>query len=187
MHRRRVKLSSSAERLTGRIGHGSVLVSGARSIEHRGVVATYDVHERLLGNRRARRRLSHASSPALDDLQAKVLEELRTNDYASVRFSELFPDSSLRQRVDGEGAAFMGAVEQRIARGETEAKDRHKDYLIRAHTRGNEIDLASPWMTCCLSDRLLNVVNAYLGMWSKLEYVDFWYATPVPADSERIQ
>ena len=186
MHRRRVKLSSRTERLTERIGRGSVLVRGARSIEHRGVVATYDVHEHLLRNPRARRRFGRAGSPALDDVQERVLDELRRNDYAIVPFSDLFPDADLRQRVELEGAAFKDSVEGRLARGKSPATG-YKDYLVRAHTRGDELDPTSPWFSCCLSERLLDVANAYLGMWSKLEYVDLWYATPVDADSERVQ
>ena len=32
--------------------------------------------------------------------------------------------------------------------------------------------------------RLLDIANAYLGMWAKLEYVDVWYTPPVE-DAER--
>ena len=34
---------------------------------------------------------------------------------------------------------------------------------------------------------MLGLANAYLHMWSKLEYVDFWYSVPVETDSDRIQ
>jgi hypothetical protein len=33
---------------------------------------------------------------------------------------------------------------------------------------------------------MLGLANAYLQMWSKLEYVDFWYSVPVGTDSGRI-
>ena len=33
---------------------------------------------------------------------------------------------------------------------------------------------------------MLDIANAYLGMWSKLEYVDLWYSVPQPADAERV-
>jgi ectoine hydroxylase-related dioxygenase (phytanoyl-CoA dioxygenase family) len=39
----------------------------------------------------------------------------------------------------------------------------------------------------CLSDSLLPLANAYLRMWSKLEYVDYWYSMPIAPNSERIQ
>jgi len=119
-------------------------------------------------------------------VQQRVLEELQENDYAIVAFSELFPDDDLRQLVAREGEVFKEGVERRLAEG-VAAADRHKDYLVRAHPRGEQIDPASPWFACCLSDSLLGVANAYLGMWSKLEYIDYWYSQPVAADSERIQ
>lgn len=187
MHRRRVTLSSRTERLTKRIGHGSILVRGARAVERRGVIATYDVHDRMLGNRRARSRFGRADKPVLDEVQRRVLDELRENDYAVVAFSELFPDVEVLQGVAREGATFRADVEQRLTEGDTRAADRYKDYLVRRQQRGDEIDLSSPWLACCLSDRLLDVANMYLGMWSKLEYVDFWYSQPVLASSDRIQ
>ena len=36
------------------------------------------------------------------------------------------------------------------------------------------------------SHRLLDIANAYLEMWSKLEYVDIWYSVPQPETGERI-
>ena len=50
----------------------------ATGIERRGVVATYELHDRLLANRGARRRYSHAT-PGLDDVQQRVLERLRAD------------------------------------------------------------------------------------------------------------
>jgi len=33
---------------------------------------------------------------------------------------------------------------------------------------------------------MLDVANAYLRMWSKLEYLDVWYSVPQPAAAERV-
>ena len=32
---------------------------------------------------------------------------------------------------------------------------------------------------------MLDVANTYLGLWSKLEYVDMWYSVPQPSDADR--
>ena len=32
---------------------------------------------------------------------------------------------------------------------------------------------------------MLDIANTYLGLWSKLEYVDLWYSVPQPADADR--
>ena len=33
---------------------------------------------------------------------------------------------------------------------------------------------------------MLDLANTYLGLWSKLEYVDMWYSVPLPEDADRI-
>ena len=49
-----------------------------------------------------------------------------------------------------------------------------------------ELSLDDPWFRTAASHRLLDIANAYLEMWSKLEYVDVWYSVPQPADAARI-
>jgi ectoine hydroxylase-related dioxygenase (phytanoyl-CoA dioxygenase family) len=186
MHRRRVKLSAWTRRFTEWVGHGSALVGKAKDVEHHGVIATYKLHDRALGNRRARRRFEHAP-PVLDEVQQRVLRELGREDYALVPFAELVPDEALRKRVEEEGAAFVAATVERLASAGADPRDDYKDYLVRRQARGAELALDSPWLTCCLSERLLDVANTYLGMWSKLEYVDFWYSVPVQSSAKRIQ
>jgi hypothetical protein len=186
MHRRHVKLSRRATRLTGRIGHGSMLVRQARALEYRGVITTYKLHDRALGNRRARHRFERMP-PQLDDVQARLLDELDRQDYAVVPFDELVTDARLRERVYAEGGEFVTEADSRLGSDRDKIRDTHKDYLVRLYPRVSEIDLDSPWLSACLSDRLLGLANAYLRMWSKLEYVDYWYSVPVQEDAERIQ
>ena len=33
---------------------------------------------------------------------------------------------------------------------------------------------------------MLDIANTYLGLWSKLEYVDMWYSVPQPVDADRV-
>jgi hypothetical protein len=40
------------------------------------------------------------------------------------------------------------------------------------------LGLDDPWLRLGVNSRLLDLANAYLGMWSKLEYVDVWYTPP---------
>ena len=57
---------------------------------------------------------------------------------------------------------------------------------MRLHSYGVELGLDDPWFATCASHRMLDVANTYLGLWSKLEYVDLWYSVPQPADADRI-
>ncbi len=61
------------------------------ALERRGVMATYELHDRLLANTSARRCFSH-HTPVLDDVQQRIVEELRAEGYSALSFSELFPD-----------------------------------------------------------------------------------------------
>jgi hypothetical protein len=179
MHRRRTKLVERTTRLTERIGTGSRLVGKAEALTHRGVITTYKLHDRALDNRRARHLLDEHPS-RLTAVQERVLGELERQDYAVVAFSDLVSEPALKEISDDAGGFAAGA-------GRAGARDEHKDYLVRRYARGETIAVDSPWLAACLSPSLLDLANAYLHMWSKLEYVDFWYSVPLPADSERIQ
>lgn len=178
MHRKKTKLVVRTQRLTGKIGTGAPLVRAAKQAEFRGIITTYKLHDRLLGNKRARGRFD-ATPPELDDVQRRVLADLERDDYAVVPFAELAPQEML-DAIHGEGEAFVQEAESGDARDET------KDYLIRRYAQGDEVALSSPWLTACLSTHMLDLANTYLRMWSKLEYVDFWYSVPVEGDSSRI-
>ena len=178
MHRQRTKLVERTTRVTKRLGRGTGLVHRAKAVEHKGIITTYKLHDRLLANRQARRNFER-TSPVLDETQQRVLSELDQRDYAVLPLSDLFGEEAVAA-VLSEGETFVAE-----ARG-AESRDEAKDYLIRRYERGQEIAGDSTWLTCALSDRLLGLANAYLRMWSKLEYVDFWYSVPIPADSDRI-
>ena len=57
---------------------------------------------------------------------------------------------------------------------------------MRLQSYGVELGPADPWFRAVASQRLLDIANAYLEMWSKLEYVDVWYSVPQPEAAERI-
>jgi ectoine hydroxylase-related dioxygenase (phytanoyl-CoA dioxygenase family) len=42
------------------------------------------------------------------------------------------------------------------------------------------------WLRLGISDRVLDVVNSYFGMWSKLTYVDLWYTPPAQEGVKRV-
>ena len=48
-----------------------------------------------------------------------------------------------------------------------------------------ELGLEDPWLRFGVDRRLLDIANSYLGMWSKLEYVDVWYTPPAGEEERR--
>ena len=172
VHRKRTKLAARAHRL-------------GTALERRGVKATYELHDRVLSNRAARRKLSQ-SPPELDDTQRSVVDALEREGYATVPFAELVTDAALRSEVEAQADRFTAETEQALASdGEGLRRRAGKEFVVRLHSYYGEVGLEDPWFRACTSRRMLDVANAYLGLWSKLEYVDVWYSIPQEVSSER--
>jgi hypothetical protein len=178
VHRKKTRLAARVNRL-------------AMALERRGIVATYELHDRMLSNRTSRRRLSR-HPPQLDEVQRRILEALDREGYAVASFSELFPDPAEWQAVAAEGEGFVETTESALAReadGEQDGSLRRrsgKEFVVRKLSYGAEVGFDDPWFRLCASRRLVDLANAYLGMWSKLEYVDVWYSVPQAVDAERV-
>jgi hypothetical protein len=176
MHRKRTRLAARVHRV-------------ATAVERRGIVATYELHDRLLANRGARRRYAH-ERPALDVVQERVIEQLRAEGCAVLPFSELFPEPAPWQELEADAARFVAETEAELAReheNEESALRRRpgKEFVVRKYAYGVELGLDDPWLRLGASRRLLDVANTYLGMWSKLEYVDVWYTPPLAEGDRR--
>ena len=70
-------------------------------MERRGIVATYELHDRLLGNRAARRRYNQ-EPPVLDDVQRGIVNRLNDEGYAVVPISELLPDRQVWRDLEAQ-------------------------------------------------------------------------------------
>jgi len=176
MHRKRTRFAARANRV-------------ATALERRGIVATYELHDRLLGNRAARRRYAQ-ERPALDPLQQGIVSKLREDGYATLPFAELIGEPDAWSNLEREAARFVAATEAELARereGGAGALRRRpgKEFLVRKYAYDVQLGLDDPWLRLGLSKRLLDIANTYLGMWTKLEYVDVWYTPPVDEEDRR--
>ena len=172
MHRQRTKLAKRATRV-------------ASAVERRGIVATYELHERLLGNRRARRRFAN-DAPELDDLQRGLVESLDRDGYVTLPFTDLL-DEAAWDRLAAQGAAFVAETERTLAEGGRGKVRAGKEFVARLWSfEGTTLDASDAWFSVCTSRRLLDVANAYLRLWAKLSYVDLWYTAEQPASDERV-
>jgi ectoine hydroxylase-related dioxygenase (phytanoyl-CoA dioxygenase family) len=161
----------------------------ATALERRGVVATYEAHDRLLANRGSRRRYTQAP-PALDEVQRGIVARLHEEGYAILPFSELVPDLAVWEELEADAAHFVEQTEAGLAReaegGEAKLKRRAgKEFLVRKYSWGAQVGADDPWLRVAINSRLLDLANAYLEMWSKLEYVDVWYTPPAGGDERR--
>jgi hypothetical protein len=161
----------------------------ATALERRGIVTTYELHDRLLANRASRHRYA-AEPPALDDVQQEIVHRLREDGYATVDLRDLVGDGPVWTELEADAGRFVAATEEGLANeqhgGESSLRRRAgKEFLVRKYAWGVEVGLDDPWLALGVNPRLLDVANAYIGMWSKLEYVDVWYTPPAEADERR--
>jgi len=176
MHRQRTRFATRVHRV-------------ATALERRGVVATYELHDRVLANRASRRRFTR-EPPALDAVQQRIVDELRREGYATVPLSELVPEPGVWDELEADGERFRTETEAALAReasGEGSELRRRpgKEFVVRKNAYGVKLALDDPWLRLGTNPRLLDLANAYLGLWSKLEYVDLWYTPPAPEEERR--
>ena len=176
MHRTRTRFAARINRV-------------ATGLERRGVVATYELHDRLLANRASRRMYAQAP-PELDETQQTVLDRLHEDGYATLPLSDLLADQTVWNELDANATTFIADTEAELAReqagGESALRRRAgKEFVVRKYAWGVQLGLDDPWLRLGTNPRLLDVANAYLGMWSKLEYVDVWYTPPATAEQRR--
>lgn len=173
MHRTKTRFSARVNRV-------------AAALETRGIRATYTLHDRVLSNRASRGRFAE-NRPQLDDVQRRIVDELEADGYSLLTFAELFDDGDSWSEIDAQAARFVGETEAGLAGDREGLRVRAgKEFVVRLHSYGVDLDLTDSWFHACGSHRMLDVANSYLGMWSKLEYVDMWYSVPQPESADRI-
>jgi hypothetical protein len=147
-----------------------------------------------------------ANQPPLSPVQQRVVESLRRGGLAMVPYAELIGSDRLWAQLAEEASGFITRAEARIReRGdpgdrraeEGKRKDkkgretgkrkvRKSDFIIRA----SAVQGLSPppaLLRYALSDQLLRISDAYLGLRAKLTYVDMWHTAPAPEDAIRIK
>jgi hypothetical protein len=182
MHRQRTQFARRVNRvLTHRADHF------AKAVERRGIRATYELHDRLLSNRKSRELFESEPKPELDALQQRIVSDVEAKGFALTSFDELVGDPAHWGELEAMRDRFVAATEEDLAKGGEHVRVRAgKEFVVRLHSYGVRIGLDDPWFRTVASRRLLDLANAYLRMWSKLEYVDVWYSVPQPTDAQRI-
>jgi hypothetical protein len=156
----------------------------ASALERRGIRATYELHDRVLSNRKSRRRFAH-EEPELDEVQRRIVSDVEADGFSVLPFGELFLDDELLREIKEQRDRFVEHTEANLAAGDVRVRE-GKEFVVRLHSYGVDVGLDDPWFRACTSRRMLDVANAYLRMWAKLEYIDVWYTVPQQAGAERI-
>jgi phytanoyl-CoA dioxygenase PhyH len=122
--------------------------------------------------------------PALAEGQQRVLDGLRNDGIAIVRFTDLFDDSFWNE-LETDMGRFVEQTEEELRTGfeRTTKKDAiiRRRFLDRAE--GSEkwrFSLDDVWLRLAASDVMLDIVNSYRGQWARVHYIDNWYTVPYP-------
>jgi len=159
---------------------------------------SYQAHRRLLGNRKSARRYA-SDPPSLSDSQREVVAELREHGIAITHFDTLFDDGGATwDALSEEMDRFVASVptDDRAGHGK-DAPHGKTDYLIRRsqqreqELKGNGrafpvLSPDEPWLQLSTTAPLLDTVNAYRGMWTKVVLADQWYTVPFAGSDHRV-
>jgi hypothetical protein len=130
------------------------------------------------------RRLFTQHPPALTEVQRHVVERLATQGVAAVSALELGVDPVLHAELAALVAEFRASERVRAALERRVIDATRTDgYLVKLYPEGPTLEWPNPLLALGLSPPLLDTVNAYLGMWSRLIYLDVWHSIPVGAAS----
>ncbi|MBI2053583.1 MAG: hypothetical protein HYT41_02475 [Candidatus Sungbacteria bacterium] len=126
-------------------------------------------------NRDSRRRYRR-NLPALNDVQNRIIRDLRRDGVATTHMDELFP-----------GENILPVLRERVrALREASSARAKKPFLIHLWDTIPFLDLEDPFTRLALLPRTLGVVNAYLEMYGVFYYLTLNVTTPVSADAPAV-
>ena len=125
----------------------------------------------------------------LSEVQERIVNSLRTDGIAVVRFSELF-DDAFWSELEADIAGFVSETKETIVtHGRPPAKK--EGFLVRRFTTKDRtapnpvFSLDSPWLRLALSETLLDIVNTYREQLTRLYYLDNWFTVAYPGAGKR--
>jgi hypothetical protein len=159
---------------------------------------SYRRHDEVETNPESRRLLK-ARPPVLDERQREIVARLEADGCAVTSVAELFSTETWNE-LRADGAAYVAYIERKLAGwaatnrdprlrkaidpGQTVKPAKEKFYMARRFKK-TPLGLDGPLLRFGASERMLDVVNSYLGLWSKISYADQWYTPPLGADALR--
>lgn len=121
--------------------------------------------------------------PTLDDVQVRVLQQLREAGIGKVDARQLC-DPILVDKVLATADRWLQQpdVQAQVDAYRQDPSHSWKDYIVRMFGREATIEPDSPVLQLGLQRRLLDVVNSYLSLHGRLIYVDVWNTIPLVHD-----
>ncbi len=151
----------------------------------------YDLDWKYFDNPQSAK-LFQANPPRLSAVQQRVVADMQKNGIAFVPFQELFGGNA-----SGPWSTLSGMYRDFCASQELRdgIADYHKnfesaawkEYIVRYFPDNNpRLTPEHPLLQIGLMPELLDTVNSYLGLWSKLKGTNIWYTIPLDSGRPRI-
>jgi hypothetical protein len=144
--------------------------------------AHYELRWRVTANRASARRFRE-QRPSLNDVQRRLVHDLCVLGIAFARFDELGIDPEDWEQLSQTSSRFAHSAQVAHAMREypaVAASPPSTDaYLVKLYPQQPTFAPSSPLLHVGLAPAVLDTVNGYLGMWSKLIYADMWHSIPV--------
>lgn len=127
--------------------------------------------------------------PDLDDAQSAALEKLRADGVLTSTVGAFTGDGQVLDRARDDAANLLSRPHVRRQISTRNSREGVKWYVVRAFGYKPRETVPVSFADILLNDRILDVVNSYLGVTSRLKYLDVWHNFAVtssdpPIDSE---
>lgn len=119
------------------------------------------------------RHLYRKGKPALDDVQTRIVQDLKRDGIAVTSLEELFPGENLLEKLQQYATSLEGSATSRTK----------KKFLKHYWELTPILDLKNPFTKLALQKRILDIANSYMKMWTKLQY--YTLIKTIPAANEK--
>jgi hypothetical protein len=120
------------------------------------------------------RRLLALNPPSLTSEQERILNELRRHGIAITHIDSLFPEKNILPVLKSHAETlFQNAI-----------LGRKKTFLMYLWKDMPTLDLENKFVQLGLQEPILNIINSYIGMWSKLDFYSANVTIPMNVGAE---
>ena len=126
------------------------------------------------------KKLYGADSANLDDVQRRIVAELKQNGIAATSLDELFPGQNLLPKLKAYAASLVESGQKR---------EKGKTYITDLWEKMTKVDLSNPFLKLAASPKVVGIANGYMDMYSKFFMYSLTLVSPVgeakPISSQR--
>lgn len=124
--------------------------------------------------------------PTLDPTQQTVLRDLKADGIHATSMDHLLNANGLLKELQEEAETLFQRPEIRNQIEQRISKEGTKWYVVRVFGFHPTLSVPASIASLVLDDRVLDIVNSYLGVCSRIKYLDIWYNLPCDEDDPSV-